>query len=836
MTSLANLYLTMGKYEDAEGLVQKAVEVNRRKLGQDHSETAKSMQVMAELHMAKGQYSEAEPLAKRALGIREKTFTKDHPSVAESRLSLATLYKNSGRSADAESEYRKAIEIQEKIFGREHLDIAESVTLLGTLYKERGAFKEAEPFFRRALEIQEKAFGRDHPDIAESLDRLGDLLAATGRLGEAEQRYKTALEIREKVYGKDQPFIAESFHNLGVLNRMTGKYDASGHFLQKAYESRVRSLGTNHPKVALSAKELAVLYGIEGKHRESHRFFEQNNRIEAMKRDNVFLILSEREKLRYMKETEQSIHQFLSHSSSYLSADEKVLQETLNGWLQWKGAVMEAQGRHLAAVAASGDQRIKKLFEDLTRTRREIAKLQAAQWSGSTFKDIKETLADKEKLRDNIEATLSGMSKGFALQKKTGKANTETILRILPKNAVYLDFAKTGMFDFQKQAWKEQRYLVFILMPGGEPSIALLDLGPSENVDRHIEAYLKAMGSAKSGYVPGRTSLDKEAGELYGLLMKPLEKYVSHRDRLFISPDGNLNLIPFEVLRDPRGSYSIERYQISYISAGRDVSRFEESGAHGDQGVTALVLADPDYDFGLGSPERKNGGGDREKTATSLPADKKNVMFFSRLPDTKSEADTIQKILTQKMGVTVRNYQNEKATESLLHSAESPTIVHLATHGYFIGKDETGTSSGVDQMLRDSPMFRSGLALAGINLSLREGRDEGIMSAEKVMGLKLTGTDLVVLSACETGVGDVEGGEGVFGLKRAFILSGARAVILSLWSVPSAETMELMTKFYSFMADGKSKAEALRQAKLDVMKNRPNPFFWGAFILVGNPG
>lgn len=132
-------------------------------------------------------------------------------------------------------------------------------------------------------------------------------------------------------------------------------------------------------------------------------------------------------------------------------------------------------------------------------------------------------------------------------------------------------------------------------------------------------------------------------------------------------------------------------------------------------------------------------------------------------------------------------------------------------------------------------MFRSGLVLAGANLSLREGKDEGVVSAQKVMGLRLLGTDLVVLSACETGVGDVRSGEGVFGLKRAFILSGARTVILSLWSVPSQETQALMTGFYTRMAEGKSKAEALRETKLELMKDRGNPFFWAAFVLIGGP-
>lgn len=210
---------------------------------------------------------------------------------------------------------------------------------------------------------------------------------------------------------------------------------------------------------------------------------------------------------------------------------------------------------------------------------------------------------------------------------------------------------------------------------------------------------------------------------------------------------------------------------------------------------------------------------------------------FARLPDTKKEADTIQRILTQRMNIAVNTFQDNKARESVLSAAESPIIVHLATHGYFLAKEESGrTTDPGDAMLRDNPMLRSGIVFAGVNLSLKEGKDDGIMNAEKVMGLRLMGTDLVVLSACETGLGDVLLGEGVFGLKRAFILSGAKSVILSLWSVPSPETMELMTRFYELMAEGKPKSEALKQSKLELMKKRPNPFYWGAFILVGNPG
>ncbi|HEY3275686.1 MAG TPA: CHAT domain-containing tetratricopeptide repeat protein, partial [Syntrophorhabdaceae bacterium] len=731
-------------------------------------------------------------------------------------------------------------EIREKALGKDHLEVAETLNSLGGLYQSRGAIKEAEQYFRRSLDIREKAFGKYHPAVAESLDTLAGLYTATGRYREAEERYKTSLEIREKSYGKDQAFAADSQHNLGVLYRLSARYDSSSHYLRKAYDLRWAALGETHPKVGATAKELALLYAYQGKHKESHRFFVQSIKIEAVKRNNVFLLLSEREKLNYMKETEISTFEFLSHSAAYMASDELAVKETLDAWLQWKGAVMEAQGKHLAAVVSSGNEKVRELFQKLTKARREIAKLQTSRWSDATFKEIKESLASREKAKESLEAELSSLSGDFEIEKKAGKTDTAGISRILPTDSIYLDFAKIDIFDFTKKVWSEPRYLVFILSPGAPPRVALLDLGPAEKIDRHIGSYLKAMNAARSGYVPNKRTLDKEGGLLYSLVAAPLEPYIKEKRHLYISPDGNLNLVPFEVLANAEGIYPIEKYQISYIAAGRDIARLEGKHSPKKQAVAALILADPDYDLGVTLPNSTTKEGPRTQGAEGgAGTSAGGLSSFSRLPDTKGEADTIQKILTEKMNIPVRNYQDRHAIEAVLLAAESPAIVHLATHGYFIGKDEgKDTANGAsprESPLKDSPMFRSGLALAGINLSLKEGKDEGIMSAEKVMGLRLLGTELVVLSACETGVGDVEKGEGVFGLKRAFILSGAKAVVLSLWSVPSAETMQLMTRFYGLMAEGKPKAEALRQSKLELMRKKANPFYWGAFILVGNP-
>ena len=260
----------------------------------------------------------------------------------------------------------------------------------------------------------------------------------------------------------------------------------------------------------------------------------------------------------------------------------------------------------------------------------------------------------------------------------------------------------------------------------------------------------------------------------------------------------------------------------------------------------ALIMADPDYDMGLEEREKvaKAMGVAESRMVGSISRDATGFRF-ERLPDTKIEADAIEKVLMKSQKVNVRNYQDKKALEEVLLSVKEPKILHLSTHGYFLKDQDVrhqqkiGFISDEEDKIVDfsieNPMLRSGIVLAGVNASLKEGKDEGMVSADKILGLNLKGTDLVVLSACETGVGDVKRGEGVFGLKRSFILSGAKTVVMSLWSVPSKETAELMTDFYTLMAMGKPKADALREARLNLMKKKSNPFYWGAFVMVGNP-
>ena len=840
LNNLAILYYATGRYAEAEPLYVRSLRITEKALGKDHPDVATSLNNLAELYRDTGRYAEAEPLYQQALQIQEKALGKEHPDLAQSLNNLALLYKATGRYAEAEPLLQRALEINEKALGKEHPHVAQSLNNLAQLYWATGRYAEAEPLQKRALAIWEKALGKEHPHVATSLNNLALLYEATGRYAEAEPLHKRALEIREKALGNEHPDVAQSLNNLAMLYKATGRYAEAEPLLQRSLQIWEKALGKEHPDVARSLNNLAFLSASLGRHPQAHSLFLRSLSIQDGNREDAFLLLSERQKLAYMEERRGRLHAFLSHTSQYLSSDPSAPSEALDAWLRWKGAVMEAQGRYLEAVYASADPQIDRKLKELTALRRDLAQLQRSRPEKLSWEDYRARMRELTAQKEAREAELSRLSQDFALEKLAGKADVKRIASLLPPDCLYLDFAKIDVFDFKESKFGQPRYLAFVLLPSPAPHVKLLDLGEPERIEAHLLAYRQEMDKAKSGQMPDPQVLQREAKALYALVFQPFQPFLKGRGKLFLSPDGDLHLVPFEVLMGPEGRYLMEEYRISYIGAGRDIVRFTDPTSPKPH---ALLFADPDYNLGLPQREKVLQELQVQETIRGAVTRDGSQLWFRPLPGTDKEAQEIEKALKEAFPWKVDRYQRERALEEILLSADSPQVLHLATHGYFLPDEarkmperalslekETLPDPGIE-----NPMLRSGLALAGANASLKQGGDQGLVSAEKILGLRLKGTGLVVLSACETGLGEVKSGEGVFGLQRAFILSGAQTLIMSLWSVPSAETTELMGNFYRLLSQGKPKAEALRQAKLALKEKKPNPFFWGAFVLVGRP-
>ena len=364
-------------------------------------------------------------------------------------------------------------------------------------------------------------------------------------------------------------------------------------------------------------------------------------------------------------------------------------------------------------------------------------------------------------------------------------------------------------------------------------------LGESRSI-RGVEV----AGEESGTKAPPRTSF-------YQAFWKPLEPLLGNVRRVYVSTDGVLNQVALGVVADNGGQLLMEKYDLRVVSSTKDVLR--ERRASG--GKTAVVMGNPM--FGLDEAQQRAALRQTEKAAPVEAVSVAGAGQRSRdlrggtlkpLPGTQKEAETVAKLLGGQHW-EVGLYTGEKALEERVKGVRSPRVLHLATHGFFESdqerklKDVAGTLGEERGSGLEDPMLRSGLYLTGANRTLGgktpADMDDGVLTAYEATQINLQGTELVVLSACETGLGESQDGEGVFGLRRALQEAGAESVLMSMWSVPDRETQELMALFYQKWLGGKDKHEALREAQSELRGTvkarygRDLPFYWGAFVLVG---
>jgi CHAT domain-containing protein len=323
----------------------------------------------------------------------------------------------------------------------------------------------------------------------------------------------------------------------------------------------------------------------------------------------------------------------------------------------------------------------------------------------------------------------------------------------------------------------------------------------------------------------------KQIGEkLYGILMKPLGSQLGQTHNLLISPDGQLDLIPFEALRDSQGRFLVERYSISYLSSGRDLLRMEVPRTSRSEPV---IIADPAFSTRLADAVS---GHSVSTSLTRGPTDAETAalkgLYFTPLPGTRAEAYSIRQLFPNALVLA-----GPRATKAAVEQVSAPSILHIATHGFFLGTsaDNAATNGGpVDGASAENPLLRSGLAFRGANIHSPDG-EVGILIALEASTLNLWGTKLVTLSACDTGLGEVQNGEGVYGLRRAFFLAGAESMVMSLWPVSDYETRSMMTSYYKELRRGAGRANGLRAVQLATIhrKGKEHPYYWASFILAG---
>jgi len=851
LNNLAALYHDQGKYAEAEPLYRRALVIEEKVRGPEHPDVATSLNNLAEVYHDQGKYAEAEPLYRRALAIWEKTLGPEHPDVAASLNNLAGLYHDQGKYAEAEPLYRRALAIREKVLGPEHPAVAPSLNNLAGLYRAQGKYAEAEPLYRRALAIWEKTLGPEHPNVATSLNNLAVLYQAQGKYAEAEPLHQRALAIEEKVRGPEHPAVATSLNNLAGLYRAQGKYAEAEPLYRRALAIWEKSLGPNHAATGSALENLGISYYARGRPNEATPFFARAQENLASQFEQHFTYMSEKERLGFLDTVSHRFPIFFSFCLTYREQNPQLVGKMYDVALWRKGFIAQSVAAVRAQIEASGDNEALALLSQLTAKKTQLARLLTSE--PKDREQWKRQVAELEQAANEQERELVRRSAALAEQKALARVGWRDVQRTLKPGEAAVELVRFDFFDGKE--WTDKTYYVaLIVTPETTEGPALVVLGEAKDLEgAPLGAYRR--GVALAPEVTGRGEKQEAAPQaapasFYDAFWKPLEPVLSGVKHIYLSLDGVLNQVSLGVVPDPDGRLLIERYELRVVNSTKDLLRQRRPSAT----KAAVLIGNPAFD--LEEATQRAAVRSFQKGESPVAASQVGVVRGSpsrelrggplkRLPATQKELEEINGLLRkQQWGVEI--YSDQQALEESIKRVRKPRVLHIATHGFFQPDQKrtyTDLRSERPSGLED-PMLRSGLFFAGANRTLAgqpaaPDLEDGILTAYEVTGLNLQGTELVVLSACETGLGQVAAGEGVFGLRRALQVAGAEAVLMSMWSVPDRETQELMTGFYAKWLGGKEKHAALREAQLELREavraryGEDLPYYWGAFVLVG---
>jgi CHAT domain-containing protein len=851
LDGLGSVYHRKGELTKAELFYQRALAIREKKLGLDHPEVALSLNKIGEIYRLKADGARAEPLQQRALVIREKALGPEHLDVALSLDYLAFTYGIKGDYAKAEPLFQRALVIREKALGLEHSELASSLAYLGDLYLVQSDYDKAEPFYQRALAVLEKNLGPEHPELAEPLDGLGSIYSAKGDYAKAVPIHIRALAIREKAFGPDNIFTIRSLDGLGKVYLANKEYAKAEPLYQRGLVICEKFFGPYHPQVVLGLNILANLYRIKGEMARSLNF---QSRANMLSERNLALNLatgSERQKLAYLATFSEESSSTISLHVGAMRNNASARNQALTIILQRKGRVLDAMTDSIAALRRRASADDQTLLDQLQETNAQLARLVLNGPQSASPAEHQAKIKNLEEQKERLEGDISRRSGEFRAQ--VIPVTVEAVQAAIPDQAALVEFKSYRPFNTKYKRADEQfgapHYVAYVLHQRGESQ--WVELGEAKVIDEAIEKLRQAL---RNGH---RWDVRRLARAVDEKVMRPVRALLGQTRFVFISPDGALNLIPFAALVDEHDRYLVEQYTFSYLTSGRDLLRLQFKQPNRQE---ALVVANPDFGekTKTGSARQRGLQYRSGKLAATGEGSVLADYYFPPLPGTADQARALKAILKDATVLT-----QARATEAALKQVSSPRILHITTHGFFLenqqpvseGKPLPGamTSAPVTGLI-ENPLLRSGLALAGANLDKGSAEDDGILTAQEAAGLDLWGTKLVVLAACDTGVGEVKNGEGVYGLRRALVLAGSETQVMSLWPVSDMGTRDLMIEYYQRLLEGQGRSEALRQVQLRMLnfdsrtltqsgtkrlnrkatpKKYTHPFYWASFIQSG---
>ncbi|NER97874.1 MAG: tetratricopeptide repeat protein [Symploca sp. SIO1B1] len=838
LANLAILYLKQGKYKKAENTFNSVIEQSKATFGEDHPDTIQSLNNLANLYIKQDKLQEAEDILRTVLektnklederwGYQSsingysssKELTNRDDDVSEERIvlesfgksnrelgekyenlvtclnSFASLYKLQKKDQEAEELYLEVLSILGKTVGNKHHRMIESLNNLASLYQSQNKYQQAEELHIQAEKIIRKELGEHHPQLANSLNNLALLYLAQNQEALAIQNLQEALEIEEENLERD-------------LTKVSGEYE------QTTYARKLWSSGYNTISFHLNffpENQDAADLALETILRRKGRVLDATAKRFDLLRSSLPNHLKEKFNDWQSKRTQLSnLHHRNAlegqKSENHLQEIEALKREITD--LENELARQSSQFRKFNRLRNSlgGDQ--KKQFDNLNSKKSQLANLYKRGFTArGTSAGYLQEVQSLENEITRLEEQLVSQSEQF--RQESQSISIENIQQLLTNDTSLIEIVRYFPYDSEQEPQLEPRYAVYILNKEGNP--IGIDLGVTKDIDVLVEEHWTNLRSRQTSQEQIKTL----ARKLDAKIMAPVRQHLGKSKHLLIAPDSILNLIPFETLVE-KNKYLIEDYRFTYLTSGGDLLRLQNTFPNKQN---PLILGDP---YTKKNPSLVAIDPSRTGTVNVREYD------FIPIPEAAEEA----RFIAGKLDVEA--IIGDKASEEIVKQVNSPEILHIASHGWFTDAPQ----EKLDQSEPfQNPMFSSALVLAGAQLEEKNRQEDGFLTAYEIASLDLSGTKLVVLSACDTGIGGLSAGDGIYGLRRALVLASAESQVISLWRVSDKGTKKLMEKYYTHLLDHKEgRSESLRKAQLEMLKNEDtsHPYYWGAFINSGN--
>lgn len=818
MNDLATVKFHLGKHQDAINLLEEILSSSQ--IEKESPFIAAVLINLAGIKKYQGQFSDAEKFYKQALSCWKKTGIGPNARYAKLLDGYAELQFLQGRNQVTENLLTQSKNIRYGVLGENHLDYGLSMHNLACLFLYQEKLEEARKLFLQCLPIWNNNPYTGKIFHANTLHRLAETNRKSGLLREADSLLNISLRIQEELKRTHHISYALTLYQQGILYWELEK-------LQEAREALFQSktiFEQLHISNRLEAAEVLLKLGMTS----CNVAFEEES-IQHIKSgidllcDQVrfhFPLLNERQKNVFMENKASSIFEdFFVFALDY---PQIFASEAFNIYLTTQALAMEGARSLRKTILANGDSMLLEKYETWLNLRSQISYLYESNICKPKGKSKNQSISKLMRAADSLESWLISHSQEFEDQIQGLDLRWEDIQTNLKS-----DEAVVAFFNIPKSYGGNRtggrQYVAFVIRPDYK-SPRMLKIGSEEQITNKL---LSLLDNARSR--EGVLTNDRQ--ELYHILWKPIDSLLSGVDKIYFCSSGLLHLCPFDVLTDEKGEFLIDRFDIRYKTTLRDLALKSVSQHSGPNTIAILGLSNfrPDSDKRNQDETKKT----KRQNYGQKDIDNRDeglTQEIPTLPRTIDEAKYIRK-KAKRNGWIVQRRIDQTKNESWIKSLSgihAPKVIHLATHGFYNGGTESESTSNSTSLFNSALIVNRELNRDD-SLILKEG--DGVLTAYEVLNLDLRKTEVVVLSACETGLGEIMDYEGVNGLQRAFRIAGVETVIMSLWEVDDRGTVILMKEFYREYLKGVEIHEAFAHAR-KRLKKREDPSVWAAFILI----